>query len=244
MTAALAPLVPWVSDAELVDEPQLVNAKLPTGITIADLCAAATDCLWLESAARYDLRKVTLRPSRLSTECEYGWALNTGYGVHRHDIREIRLEGPSSDITVTVEGVEVGDASWTLVDGHRLIRLDGAWPCCQDLSRPLGEPGTWSIGHTVGLPPSPLGRLAARELTIQLALYHSGKDSKLPKGTSSVTRAGITVDIDTPRRTRNGEGGTSALPTVELFLGSVNPGRQRQAPLVLSPDTLVGGRIS
>lgn len=157
---------------------------------------------------------------------------------------EVRLEGPASDITVIVDGMELADSDWILLDGYRLVRVGASWPCCQDLGRPNGETGTWSIRYTSGPPPPPLGRLAARELTKQLALYHSGRPSKLPAGTTSVTRAGITVSLDRPKRSDGGEAGTSGLPTVELFLDAVNPARRRQGPLVLSPDTLVGGRTS
>lgn len=241
-------LLPWVNDADLADEPTLLNLRLPVGITLADIAAAATDHLWAASAARYGLRQVTVRPSRLTPSCGADSSvlgpLGTGYGHAPTDVREVHLEGPASNVAVTVEGLELDPSAWVLVDGYRLIRVGSYWPCCQDLSLPDGGPGTWSIAHSIGIDPPPLGRLAAREMAIQLALYHSGRDSKLPKGTSSVTRSGISIELKHPQRRNGGEPGTSGLPTVELFLDAVNPNRQRQAPLVLSPDTLVGGRTS
>ena len=143
-----------------------------------------------------------------------------------------------------MDGIELPSSAWTLVDGHRLVRVGGSWPPDQNLSLADGSVGTWSVRYTIGMGPGPLGRLAARELAKQTALYHSGKASKLPAGTTSVTRAGISINLEGPKRNNGGEPGTSGLPTVEIFLDAVNPSRQRQAPLVLSPDTLVGGRIS
>lgn len=237
-------LAPWVSDTEMTDDPDLLNIALPTGVTLAALCDAATDYLWRASGARYDAYQVTVRPSRLTAACvDSGPSLGL-HGQGDGYVSEVRLEGPASDITVTVDGEALGADEWTLFDGYRLLRVGGLWRCCQDLTLADGALGTWSVRYTSGPPTPPLGRLAARELTKQLALYHSGRPSKLPAGTTSVTRAGISVNIDRPKRSSGGDPGTSGLPTVELFLDASNPNRLRRAPLVLSPDVQVGGRTS
>ncbi len=246
----MSELARWVEEAELIDDRALVNVALPTGVSLDDICAAATDYLWRASGARYDARDLTVRPSRLVEGCGHSLALLDpsralgAFSLLASDwVPEIRLEAPASNVSVIVDGVPLADTEFIVVDGYRLIRVGQAWPCCQDLSLPDGSPGTWSYSQTAGTVPPPLGRLAARELAIQLALYHSGKESKLPAGTTSLTRAGITVQMQRPKRSSGGDPGTTGLPTVELFLDATNPGRQRQAPLVLSPDTLVGGRI-
>ncbi len=244
-------LAPWVSDADLTDDPDLLNIQLPSGVKLADCCEASTDYLWRASGSRYDSHELTVRPSHLTDYCGASAGLldpvaaTLGHGLDwTNSVREIRLEGPASEIVVVVDGVELGEADWLLLDGYRLVRVGASWPCCQDLSRPNGDAGTWSVTYISGPPPPPLGRLAARELSKQIALYHSGRPSKLPAGTTSITRAGLTVNLDRPKRTNGGEAGTSGLPTVELFLDAVNPNRRRQGALVLSPDTLVGGRTS
>jgi hypothetical protein len=244
-------LARWVNEADLTDTPALRNLALPTGVTLGDCCAASTDYLWRASGCRYDAREVTVRPSRLVAGCRHSWgALDpsqriAGYSLGESDwIREINLEGPASNVSVIVDGVQLAETEFVLVDGYRLVRVGQSWPCCQDLSLPDGAPGTWSVRHTAGVLPPPLGRLAARELTVEVALFHSGKPSKLPAGTTSITRTGITIQMRQPKRANGGDSGTTGLPTVELFLDAVNPGRQRQGALVLSPDTLAGGRIS
>lgn len=240
-------LTPWVRESDLTDDKDLLNLKLPTGVTMPMLCDAATDYLWRAAGAVHEVFTQTIRPSRLTSDCDGAAPLLgplDGRPSHAFAVRELALEGPASEISVVVDGIELPESSWTLIDGYRLIRTDGYyWPCCQDLSRPDGSVGTWSVTHAVGHGPPSLGRLAARELVKQLALYHSGRDSKLPAGTTQVTRAGISINLDRPKRSNGGDPGTSGLPTVELFLDAVNPRRHRR-PLVISPDTLVGGRTS
>lgn len=241
----MSDLIRWVDDASLTDEPAMQNLNLPAGVTVGDLCDAATDYLWRASGARYDAHEVTIRPSRLGPDCGcLPNLISPGVELTFPDCAclgpsEISLVGPASDISVTVDGVDLADSAWLLLDGYRLVRVGGWWPCCQSPA--------WSVTYTQGIDPPPIGRLAARELVIELALYHSGKESKLPKGTTSVVRSGVSIQMQQPRRRSTGEAsssGTTGLPTVELFLDAVNPNRQRQAPLVLSPDSLAGGRIS
>lgn len=255
---SLATLIPWVNDTDLTDDPSLRNANLPTGVTLADICDASTDYLWRASGGIYDAHEVTIRPSRLVDYCgcglnnpSAGLALAGGTplfggfaGCSCYGPSEIDLGGPATDIAVTVEGVLLADTEWVLLDGHRLVRVGVRWPCCQRATDRPGGPGTWSITFTEGLAPPALGRLAARELGLELANYFSGRESKLPRGTASITRAGISIQMTQPKRRTDGQTGSTGLPTVELFLDAVNPSRQRRRPQVISPDTLVGGRIT
>jgi hypothetical protein len=252
----MSDLVRWVNDVDLTDEKALENISLPTGVTLGDICDASTDYLWRASAGRYNAHEVRIRPHRLVPSCQCAGLLDptaaftvlgrldgADYGCSCQLI-ELRLDGPASDIVVTVDGVQLSPSDWLLVDGYRLIRVGGYWPCCQSLTTRDGEPGTWSVVYVADVPPPALGRLAARELAIEVALYHSNKPSKLPKGTTSITRTGIAIQLQQPRRRTDSDASTTGLPTVELFLDAVNPGRQRRRPMVFSPDTLVGGRTS
>lgn len=244
-------LARWVNEADLIDVPALANVALPTGVSIDDCCAAATDYLWRASGARYDARELTIRPSRLVAGCGHALAFLDpsrkldAYTLLESDwIREINLEGPASNVSVIVDGVPLATSEFLLVDGHRLVRVGQAFPCCQDLTLPAGSPGTWSVRYTSGTLPPRLGAMAAREMAVEIALFHSGKASKLPAGVTSITRTGITMQMNRPKRSSGGDPGTTGMPSVELFLDAVNPKRRQQAPLVLSPDTLVGGRLS
>lgn len=239
----LTNLVPWVDDTDLTDDEALKGLRLPSGVELSDICAASTEYLWLKSGARYDAHEVTVRPHHLVASCGCAAAFYVTDWACGCYAPELLLPRGASNITVTVDGVELADSDWVLVDGIRLVRVGNiGWPCCQSLSLPDGSPGTWSVKHTVGTPVTPLGAVAARELALHVALQLGGKDSKLPKGTTSVSRTGVQIQLDRPKR--GSKEGTTSLPLVELFLNAANPDGRRRAPSVASPDTLVGGRIS
>lgn len=69
-------LAPWVNESDLTDDPDLLNIKLPTGVTMSDLCEAATDYLWRASGSRYDAHEITVRPSHLVSGCDNQWGVS------------------------------------------------------------------------------------------------------------------------------------------------------------------------
>lgn len=255
-------LAPWVTDVELADEARLANVNLPTGITLADLCDAATEELWRLSGARYDARSVTVRPHRLVSHCTciipfdlslsgsgqvngFG-TFGPGWGGCRCDHgSSFELRFPVSAVTsVTVDGAALAEnVDWILADQRLLVRIGRSWPCCQNLSTPDGSPGTWSVAYTYGSPPPVAGRLAAREMVIAMALDASGKPNKLPSRTESVTRQGVSASINDASSRNAGRPGwhmPTGILAIDRFLASVNPYRLQRAPQSTSPDSLVG----
>ena len=110
-------------------------------------------------------------------------------------------------VSVTVDGaplVAQGQAGeqWHLYGGRRLVRMFdatgatvAAWPCCQLLSRPLGQPGTWSVTYSSGTPVTAMGQAAAYDLSVEFCLAYGSKTGKLPANASRGTRQGVTVEI-------------------------------------------------
>ena len=82
------------------------------------------------------------------------------------------------------------------VDNFRyLVRQDGGrWPYCQDMSKRLGEPGTWAVTVKVGAPVPIGGRKAAGKLACELARAAAGdKGCELPQRWQTITRQGVTI---------------------------------------------------
>jgi hypothetical protein len=134
----------------------------------------------------------------------------------------------NSIVEVTIAGVVLDDSEYRL-EGDLLYRVNGNWPS-QDLSRPLDEPGTWSVTYLRGTAPPPgtaklVGLLAAEFL----AACNGGK-CRLPRRVKTVTRQGVSYDMVDP--TDIYETGKTGISEVDLWLSSVNPHHIMGAPEV------------
>ena len=119
----------------------------------------------------------------------------------------ITLPGPIDEITEIVIDGEVLDPSAYRVDNHKiLVRTDGEeWPVCQNMTAAPGEPDTWTVTYTHGIPVPAGGLIAAGLLACELAKAACNDSScGLPQRVQSITRQNVTVavldafdDIDT-----------------------------------------------
>jgi hypothetical protein len=187
----------------------------------------------------------------------FGWGGWAGFGAasgswpQGWDCRcppanELVLQGPVIQVSeVLVDGVALADNQMALYGHRRLVRANPTgpgeapgWPCCQNLSLPPTQAGTWQVTYDWGAPPPALGRLAAIELSCELALRWSRNQAcRLPAQATNLVREGVSVTIGTPLAFA--EKGLTGLPTVDEFLMAVNPyGLQRRAK-VYSPDSIV-----
>jgi hypothetical protein len=145
--------------------------------------------------------------------------------------RMIHLPGPAQTITsVTINGT-VQDASTYTLEGDVLYRIGAVWPF-QDLGRPAGERGTWTVEYQRGIP-VPNG---VAQLTGQLALemFNAVKapaKCRLPRNVVATSRNGVTYQVYDP--TTFYEAGKTGMPEIDLWLMSVNPNHIMQAPSVL-----------
>lgn len=146
----------------------------------------------------------------------------------------ITLPGPVSEVLeVTVEGVALDPAGWAL-EGNRLIRVGGRdWPF-QDMTRPLGETGTWSVKYMRGTPPPPGAAMAVGQLAKEFWAVCTGRKCRLPSRTMSVQRQGLTITRADPTDLLANK--QTGLPEVDLWITAHNPYKHAEPARVGSPD--------
>lgn len=143
-----------------------------------------------------------------------------------------------TDLTVESTSVPVTGAgsSLAILDHRTVVRQDGeAFPATQDLTLPLGDPGTWSITVTVGTPlpadtPYVLGILAC-----EMAKSMSNLKCRLPKTLQSLSRQGVSIQLVAEDYLQSGLVGVSE---VDHWLVSVNPHRLQSPPTMATPESI------
>ena len=145
----------------------------------------------------------------------------------------VHLPGPVSSVTaVTVDGAVI-DSSLYVLEGDRLYATSGRWPE-QDLSKPAGSPGTWSIEYLQGVAPPAGAADAVGVLALEFWNLCRGQKCRLPRGTESVSRQGVSMKIADP--TALFENMQTGIPEVDLWIAAVNPHRLSAPSAVSSPD--------
>lgn len=137
---------------------------------------------------------------------------------------------PVREVTeVRISGQVLNPAQYRL-EGDLLYRVGGEeWPS-QDLSRPLDEPGTWSVTYTRGnTPPAGTAVLVALLAKEFLDACGGGK-CRLPRRVQTVSRQGVTYQMVDP--TDIYRDGLTGLPEIDVWLSSVNPNRLQAPPRV------------
>jgi hypothetical protein len=212
----------WVTTA------QMAECDCPNDATQAQIesaVVAASDLLYDLSGRQFPgiTCEATLRPCE--TGCR-GGSLCSCVGGHR-----LRLPySPIVDVTaILIDGVAFTD--YRIDPPDTLTRTDGdVWPRCQRLDRATTETDTWSIEYAFGQAPPEGGVRAATTLALELirACADPGK-CRLPAGVATVTRRGVTFNLDV-------EDGRVGLSEVDRWLDSVNPRRSRVMPRLRAPD--------
>lgn len=153
-----------------------------------------------------------------------------------------RIELPDYPITsiseVMINGEVIDPDTYALREFKFIDRLDDAvWPTCQDMRRPAGEDGTWTVTYVWGAPVPASGSLAAAVLACELYRGSTGGECQLPKGVTSLVRQGVTMSqkLFAAWGIQNGLWGTG-LPEVDAFLQAVNPNGLTMPTTVWSPD--------
>jgi hypothetical protein len=142
--------------------------------------------------------------------------------------RTVTVEAVKVDGTTLVEGTD-----WRLDRPDRLVRLNGRWPSCQNLSQPDTASDTFSVHAILGRQVPTLGRWAAAELAAEFFKAHTGADPcALPKSLQQLVRQGVTIQMPDPSALA--DKGYVGLWTVDRFLQVAD--RQRRPASVLSPD--------
>jgi hypothetical protein len=167
-----------------------------------------------------------------------GW-----YGAGCLGVPEVDLGVyPLVSITeVLIDGAALDPSKYRIDNSRLLTRIDGqGWPCWQNVTEASTEQGTWEVTFTYGEAPPDGGMGSAMIFAKEIALAIAGDGKcRLPSRTQQVARQGVTI-VAYPQSIL--DGGRTGLPEVDLWLGSVNPKKIRQAATIMSPDYPPGVR--
>ncbi|QYC54268.1 head-to-tail adaptor [Mycobacterium phage Allegro] len=142
----------------------------------------------------------------------------------------VHLPSPAAEVLAVTLGDTVLDESEYVLEGNALYRRGGkAWPS-QDLGRPLGERGTWSVQYLRGLPVPAGGDKMAGLLAKEFVSACDGGVCRLPRTVVQTTRQGVTHVFDA---TKLLDLGYTGLTEVDTWLAAINPHHLQQAPVVL-----------
>lgn len=89
------------------------------------------------------------------------------------------------------------------------------WPK-QTICNPPGTDGTWEIVATIGQLPPNLVKRAAADLACELVKACKGEDTCLPDGVRSISRRGVTMDVE---ETVTFDGERTGIATVDMVVG-------------------------
>ena len=140
-----------------------------------------------------------------------------------------------------INGDVVDAGEYRLDESRYVTRLNGSfWPSCQDLSLADDEEGTFSVTYTWGADPPDLGVQAAAQLGCEIyrACSNGSANCALPKGTTRVTRQGITIEkiAFTAWAYKGAKAGwNTGLPLVDAFLNAYNRAGIMRRPTFWAP---------
>lgn len=177
----------------------------------AEVEAWAVDYLWQTTNERFGLCSEIVRPCRASCAGTGAWAFpwdrsfaffggcgRCGDSCSCRYVEQVKLPGIVAEpLEVLVDGEPVDLSAFRVDDWNVLVREDGGrFPTCQDLGRPLGDPGTWGVEYLQGEPVPPGGSLVAGILACEFAkALCNDSTCRLPRRVSSIQRQGVVIGI-------------------------------------------------
>lgn len=154
-------------------------------------------------------------------------------------MRSIRLVGEvSGPLTVTIDGGTLEASAYRVDGGNLLVRMDGGeWPLAQDMTKPDGEVGTFSISYFPGMGPDAHLNYAAGILALEwYKACTNNAGCRLPVSVTQVTRQGVSFSLPSGVF----EDGLSGIREVDAITGMYNPNRLKVPTRILSPDSSRG----
>lgn len=149
---------------------------------------------------------------------------------------EAILPGPVGDILeVWLNGAVVDPGAYRVDNGDRLVRTDGeCWPTCQNMAQDAHGDEAFSVTYYRGAAPDSVTLWLAGLLAVEwLKACQNDKACRLPAGTRSVARQGVSYEISADMF---GEAGTG-IREVDAFVHRLNPYRLKMAPVIATPQT-------
>lgn len=221
---------PWVT-ADMLCCPDVVKTDCATGddvpgeyvwnddalIEIASNLLYRQTCRLFPGHCQYTVRPCATCPCEGRPKC----------GCGRYKFIDLQRTYPVISVDeVKIDGVVLDASAYRVDDFHRLVRIDEeCWPTCNDLSRADTEPDTFSVKFTSGRRPPIELQMAAAELACELKRACNLVDCRLPANVTSVSRQGVTMNIDALEAAVNG--GASGLASVDIAVAQYNCARTK-----------------
>ncbi len=210
---------------------------------LAEVVDAATDILFLLSDGRVHGRCTrTARPMKAGacgpTDMEmYGTWPATRFGGA--DVIPIPGLDPTID-SVKIDGATLDPSAYKMVDGEFLLRVEGAWPTSNSLTKASSDEGvfelTWTYGPTVDW----ITRQAAIEMACELLSSATSGKSHLPKGVTSANIQGAAVEIR--ESIEGGDESTAGMERVRRFYATYCRGGEARSG-VWTPELTHGWQL-
>lgn len=251
MTAADAPCGPWATLADVRDCDSCASEVDYPDALLEQTLLIASAWLYRRSGRRFPAGVEVgcadiVRPVFCYGGRGYQWVSehlvpapgrHPSYGRARDGTRlDLPLLPVRAVSDVWIDGVAFTDYR---VDDHRtLVRLDGeTWPSHQEwtLDPSVDADSGWQVHYTHGLgPPADMVRATA-VLACELArACASDSGCRLPRGTQSVARSGLSISLMDPTL----ENGRFGMIEVDGALHSLNPAGLMSASEVMGPQDL------
>lgn len=140
---------------------------------------------------------------------------------------------------VVLDGEVVPETAYRIDNSNRLVRTDGGtWPVCQDMNLNSGE-GTFFVTYLDGNPVDGVGAYVAGLLAAEYAKACAGQDCALPTNVQTLTRQGVTMQLDPEMFT----GGVTGVRAVDSYIRIWNPLTTLPSG-IYSPDAPRGRRLT
>jgi len=248
------PCTPWISAADVMD---CCSVETTDESIFESAAVQASEILFNISGRLFpgECGPKTVRPPCLACNCGYQ-VLSRGHIIGPWDWGYplwgmcdfclvscapslVKLSGyPVREITeVRVNGDVVDPGLYRIFKERFLMRLDdGRWPWGQNLTLPDTDEHTFSISYTYGADPPETGIAAAAQLACELYKECTGQACALPKGTTRITRQGITIDrLAFTTWAFKDSAWRTGLPLVDSFLAMTNPAGLIRRPTFYAP---------
>lgn len=143
------------------------------------------------------------------------------------DTPHVLLDAPVGRIDeVRIDGVVLPAEAYHVADGNKLVRTDGkSWPSCHGWNFTV----TYLNAYPVDIMGSHVGGLLAMEF---LKALRGDKKCRLPAGVTSITRAGISMEVKADMF----DGGLTGISEVDAWVRQWNPHGQKVRTGVYSVD--------